>query len=230
MHEKNAIEVYYLEALVGWVNGIDGAATQKRKISLFLNLSNLSEGTGPLWAEPHIEERAFSVTYRVWSYSPYETHADPDEFRNKKNNLPPYASEHRHEDEELVTWSWQILSVESFEEYEWLFDYPNFVPANAPDDPDLKLSEAMARVSATATATALSARSLRASSAMILEDEYASSDWSVDWGLPSLFKTGYDAPKLYTDVDFKTATVVFDDKKFEAELRAEFLNFRNTFK
>jgi len=98
------------------------------------------------------EQRDFRLGRRSYRYNSYDATIDPDAYREKLSRLPSYAVKRPHEAGDYTDVSWKVVIARTFDDYEWLFDYVNFIPSDGPLDVEALHSEKSALTAGKLTA------------------------------------------------------------------------------
>jgi hypothetical protein len=123
----NAMEVYYRDKLVGWVNDAYDTGKKDQAPILLCRTEQAYNKNG----EPYrvaVEEHSFEPVPMKWSYDRFMTLDDPDGFREKLSRIPKYAIKREDPNRDTVSFEWHAIKFNSLETYEWLFDHHSFVP------------------------------------------------------------------------------------------------------
>jgi hypothetical protein len=89
-------------------------------------------------SKPIYEQRNFKLKLREFLIDADKKPAmSEEEFgRVLVENVAPYAEMHKCSLRNADVYQWRALPLETFEDYEWIFDLPEFDPADAPLDLD----------------------------------------------------------------------------------------------
>lgn len=131
--------------LVGWLNHISGAETETsiilRKHEEGLTDRKIRKGFWPSSSEDEwTDERIFSASIFI------RTIARSDLMGIGREDLPdflacqnvaPYAVKNRLSHSNEYSYHWSVLRLTEIDDYEWVFDLPEFVPVDTKEDPEL---------------------------------------------------------------------------------------------
>jgi hypothetical protein len=137
---ENALEVRYLGKVVGWLNDREGDVRDVRVIKLDLDPEAEWLTPGAMWPSPSPiasgESHIFKIETVCWSIDAIRKASMVGDSYEQLVSMktPPYAAVTLETTRDCERFTWAAVKLDTFLEYEWIFDYPQFVPADAPHD------------------------------------------------------------------------------------------------
>lgn len=138
-HDPNAIEVRYQDKLVGWLDSHREGNKTPHCISLELAPTASWHEVGRAFPEILAGEcRAFKIERMSWSIDgPMVASLAENRLRDTiARSVPAYAESFSSPEIAITRYSWSAVKLNTFEDYEWIFDYTGFVPIDGPRDLD----------------------------------------------------------------------------------------------
>jgi hypothetical protein len=141
---SDALEVYYQNSRVGWLGNFAGGS-----VGRMIRLTTATDSSAVEFfpsddapVEEVIEDRVFRLTDRKCSFDHFRVTDDPMRFRAKLERLPHYATKEIELSRDVMVVTWKALDLDSFDDLEWVFEHPCFIPEDTEEDRELAIADA----------------------------------------------------------------------------------------